>query len=85
MIAKPFLPGEQVFPDGQSRIQLVINRILAMPESEVASTLAATQQQFADRHIGLDQLLERNFEVVADHIDNPNDLSPKRRLLIGAY
>ena len=85
VIAKPYLPGEQVFPDGQSRSELVISRILAMPESEVASTLAATQQRFADRHIGLNSIFEGNFAVVADHIDNLNDLSPERRLLIGAY
>ena len=79
VIAKPDLPGEQVFPDGQSRAALVVNRILAMPESEVASTLAATQQQFADRHIDLSSILERNFAVVADRIDSPSDLSPERR------
>lgn len=85
VITKPFLPGEQVFPDGQSRAELIINRILAMPESEVGSTLAATLQQFADRHIGLSSVLERHFALVADHIDSPNDLSAERRLLIGAY
>ena len=85
VITKPFLPGVQVFPDGQSRAELIIKRILAMPEREVASTLAATQDQFADRHTGLSSILERNFAVVADHVDNPNGLSPERRLLIGAY
>ncbi len=85
VIAKPFLPGEQVFPDGQSRAELIVNRILAMAESDVASTLAATQQQLADRHIGLGSILERHFALVADHIDNPDDLSPERRLLVGAY
>lgn len=85
VIAKPYLPGEQVFPDGQSRIQLVIDRILAMPEKEVVSTLAATQQQFVARHIDLNSIFERNFEVVADHVDDPDALSPERRLLIGAY
>ena len=85
VIAKPYLPGEQVFPDGRSRVRLVINRILAMPESEVVSTLAATQQQSVARHIGLNSIFERNFELVADHVDDPDDLSPERRLLIGAY
>lgn len=85
VIAKPYLPGGQVFPDGKTRADLVINRILAMPESEVASTLVATQQQFADRHIGLSRILEHNFAVVADRIDSPDDLSLERRLLIGAY
>jgi len=85
VIAKPYLPGEQIFPDGKSRATLIIDRILAMPESEVASTLAATHQQFADRHIGLSGILERNFAAVAKHIDNANDLSPERRLIVGAY
>ncbi len=85
VIAKPYLPGEQVFPDGQSRVELVIKRILAMPESEVASTLAGVRERFTDRHMGLDSILEGNFAVVADHIDNPDDLSPERRLLIGGY
>ncbi len=85
VITKPFHPGEQFFPDGQSRAALIINRILAMSDSEVASTLAATQQGFADRHVGLGSILERNFALVASHFDHPNDLSPERRLLIGAY
>ncbi|MDH3426208.1 MAG: glycosidase, partial [Acidimicrobiia bacterium] len=85
VIAKPYLPGAEVFPDGHSRIELVIDRILAMPESEVAATLAATQQRFSDRHIDLNAILEGNFALVAADIDNPNDLSPDRRLLIGAY
>ncbi len=85
VIAKTYLPGEQVFPDGQSRAELIIKRILAMPESEVASTLAVTLQWFADRHIGLNGILDRNFAVVADHIEDPNALSSERRLLIGAY
>lgn len=85
VITKPFLPGEQVFPDGQSRAEVIITRILTMSETEVAATLAATQKQFADRHAGLNHVLERNFAVVAHHIRDPNELSPERRLLIGAY
>ncbi len=85
VITKPFHPGEQVLPDGQSRAKLIINRILAMSDGEVASTLAAMQQEFADRHVGLGSILERSFALVASHIDNRNDLSPERRLLIGAY
>jgi len=85
VIIKPFLPGEQLFPDGQSRVQFVIDRILAMPENEVVSTLAATQDQFADRHADFTGALERNFNLMAHHFEDPNDLSPQRRLLVGAY
>jgi predicted GH43/DUF377 family glycosyl hydrolase len=85
VVTKLFLPGEHIFPDGHSRAKLVIERILAMPETEVASTLAATQDRFASRHRDLTAVLERNFGVVAHHIDNPGGLSQERRHLIGAY
>lgn len=85
VIAKPFHPGELAFPDGESRANLIIDRILAIPESEAAATLAMTRVQFADRHEDLDGILERNFIDVAHHIGDPDGLSPAQRLLIGAY
>ena len=85
VIAKLFLPGEQIFPDGQSRVELIVKRILAMSEDEMASTLAATQEQFDDRHKDLNRTLEASFDVVANKIDSPDELSTKQRLLIGAY
>lgn len=85
VISKPFIPGERIFPDGQSRAALVIERILAMPEAEVVSTLRTTRDQFAHRHRNLTATLEQNFEIVAHHIDDPDELSQDRRHLIGAY
>lgn len=85
VITKTFMPGEHIFPDGQSRAALVINRILAMPEAEVASTLLATHDQFAHRHRDLTAAFEQNFGVVARHIDDPGELPRERRHLIGAY
>jgi len=85
VITKTFLPGEHIFPDGHSRARLVIRRILAMPETEVVSTLAATKDQFAHRHRDLTAALEQNYDIVARHIDNSGGLSLERRHLIGAY
>ncbi|NOY55540.1 MAG: glycosidase [Actinobacteria bacterium] len=85
VISKPFIPGERIFPDGQSRAALVIERILAMPEAEVVSTLRVTRDQFEHRHRDLTATLEQNFEIVAHHIDDPDQLSQDRRHLIGAY
>jgi len=85
VIAKPFLPGEQTFPDVRSRVELVVKRILAMSEDEMASTLAVTHEQFDDRHKDLNRILEASFDVVADKIDNADEISPIHRLLIGAY
>ncbi len=85
VIAKPFLPGEEHFPDGQSRIDVVLRRILAMSEDEVGTTLQATLKEFAGRHRDLDAVLEGNLALVIGRLDRPEDLSRERRHLIGAY
>lgn len=85
VIARLFVPGDQIFPDGRSRIELIVDRILAMPDDELASTLEASYQGFADRHADLSGTLEGNFGAVADRIALPAEISQKRRQLIGAY
>jgi predicted GH43/DUF377 family glycosyl hydrolase len=85
VIAKPFLPGEAVFPDGQSRVEAIINRVLGLPEDDVVATLAVTERSFADRHQDLRDVFSENFEVVAGQVSHPLDVSSARRLLIGAY
>jgi predicted GH43/DUF377 family glycosyl hydrolase len=85
VITKPFLPGEQIFPDGHSRTHRVVKRVLAMSDSEVSTTLAATIEDFGDRHVDLEGALERHFGAVAHHVDDPEGLGTERRLLIGAY
>ena len=85
VIARPFVPGAQILPNGQSRLELVVERILSMSEEEVSATLEATRELFADRHSDLTRTLGDNFRAVAQHIDSPDDLSKQRRLLIGAY
>ena len=85
VITKPFRPGEEVFPDGDSRLDLVLRRILKMPEHDVAATLQETLEEFSGRHTDLDAVLESNFAGVAERLDNPDALSGERRKLIGAY
>ncbi|MDA1061343.1 MAG: glycoside hydrolase family 130 protein [Chloroflexi bacterium] len=85
VITRPFLPGDQVFPNGQSRVELIIERVLSMPEEEAAATLVATLALFADRHIDLPRALDESFRAVAQHVPSPEDLSAERRQLIGAY
>jgi predicted GH43/DUF377 family glycosyl hydrolase len=89
VITKPFLPREEIYPDGTSRVQIVLERIAAMPERDVVETLRAARGLFGGRHRHLDVVLERNFGIVAerlDHLELHSDaLSRERRLLIGAY
>ncbi len=85
VIAKPYLPGEEIVSGGDSRAPLLVDRILAIPEPEVASVLAGVLADFSSRHRGFEQILQRHFELVAHHIAPGTHLSHKRRLLIGAY
>jgi predicted GH43/DUF377 family glycosyl hydrolase len=84
VIAKPYLPGEEIAPAVGARAGLLMGRILAIPEPQVAAVLAQTLDLFRNRHKGFEALLERHFALVAHHTgDLP--LTRERRLLIGAY
>lgn len=86
VIAKPHLPGEEVYSaDGKSRVKAVLERILAIPDGEVAGVWAEVVSSFARRHRDFTQILQRNFEMVAHHLEGGATLSDDRRLLIGAY
>ncbi len=85
VIARPFLPGEQNYPDGRSRLEVVLDRILAMSDADVATSLRRTVEEFADRHRDLDSVLEASLSAVGERIDLPTSLSEDRRRLVGAY
>lgn len=85
VIAKPFLPGDAVLPDGSTRIGIALARILAMSERDAQTTIDATRSDFGLRHRAFDELLERSADEIAKRTPLPADLSHARRLLIGAY
>jgi predicted GH43/DUF377 family glycosyl hydrolase len=86
VIAKPYLPGEELVPGGDSRAGLLMDRILAIPEAEVPELLASVLANFATRHGRFEELLERHWELVRYHVGSIADgLTRERRLLIGAF
>ncbi len=86
VIVKPHLPGEETYtPDGKSRVKVIMERILAIPDRDVAGLLGSVLSGFAHRHREFTQVLHRNFRMVAHHLDHDERLSEERRLLIGAY
>jgi predicted GH43/DUF377 family glycosyl hydrolase len=85
VLAKPFLPGEEILLPGQSRAYLLMQRILSIPESQVAELNAEILCRFDGRHRDFTQVLERQFEAVASYVDGGDRISAARRLLIGAY
>ncbi|HEY0712736.1 MAG TPA: glycoside hydrolase family 130 protein [Polyangia bacterium] len=86
VIAKPYLPGEEIVPGGDTRSALLMRRVLEIAEDDVARLLHDICERFENRHEGYKQLLERHFELVAHHIGpGAGQISTARRLLIGAY
>jgi predicted GH43/DUF377 family glycosyl hydrolase len=86
VIAKPYLPGEEIVPGGDTRSGLLMRRVLDIPEADVEGLVAGILAGFSERHEDFAGLLERHFELVAHHIaPYQASLSRARRLLIGAY
>ncbi len=85
VLAKPYLPGEEILLPGQPRAHLLMQRILAIPEAQVAALNAQIRQRFDGRHRDFPQILQQHFEAVASHMEGADSISASRRLLIGAY
>lgn len=84
VIAMLFVPGEEM-PEEGSRASSVIDRILAMDDAEVTSTLADVRRRFAHRHRQLDATWSRHFRLAAHRAGRGLGVSAGRALLIGAY
>jgi predicted GH43/DUF377 family glycosyl hydrolase len=89
VITKPFLLPEEFPPKDPWRMQAVLERVLAMPEHEVAETLVAARHLFGGRHRDIEAIVDRNLAIVAARFPDLELLSSKfsleRRRLIGAY
>ena len=92
VITKPFLPREEIYADGSTRMQALLQRIMDMSDDDVDETLHDARTLFAERHRDLDAVFDRSFGVVAqqfDSLDRPSSglqaLTDARRHLIGAY
>jgi predicted GH43/DUF377 family glycosyl hydrolase len=85
VITKPFLPGEEKFSGVASRVEIILCRVLALPEAEVTSLLARLLRDFGSRHRDYEQILESSFANVAHHLSHGVELTRERGLLIGAY
>ena len=89
VITKLFVPGDEIYPDGSSRLAVVLERILAMSENEVVDTLAESCDLFADRHREFGAVLDRHYEIVLGRLGGAasfaRPFTAERRRLVGAY
>jgi hypothetical protein len=83
VITKLFVPGEET-TSGRSRAGAVVERTLALDESDVTRLARAVEANFAERHVDFAATLEDHFSFVARDIPDWERLTPDRRTLIGA-
>lgn len=85
VIAKLFLPGQELVASGISRADAVIGRVLAIDDDEVDLVLADVLRRFGDRHHDLPALFDAHSAMLAHLLPDDTSLTPARRRLIGAY
>jgi len=78
VLIRPFIPGDPV------RIANIIQRALALSESEVEDQLVAVTEEFGSRHLNLRTFWRRHFDRVKAHVSTDRPLSEARQLYIGA-
>jgi predicted GH43/DUF377 family glycosyl hydrolase len=85
VLARLFVPGQEMLAEGESRAGGVINRILALSDDQVTATLRATLDSFAGRHRQLETIFQEHFDLVAHRLGARIAVSRERQLLVGAY
>ncbi|MBN1343769.1 MAG: glycoside hydrolase family 130 protein [Phycisphaerae bacterium] len=79
VITRRFCPGDE------TRIRGTIERILLISDEEVDEILDRLKQDFGRRHRdGIETLME-HYNSVRDLVPHADDLSDRRKVLIGAY
>lgn len=84
-VAKPYMPFDHGSHSGRSRVEALLDRILALSPGEVERTLQEVKSGFADRHSDLDGMLHRGFSAVSHVVPDPAGLSDDMRRVVGAY
>jgi len=68
----------------ETRIQALVDRVMALPADDVSATLTAVRERFGDRHHDLDEVLEDSFAEIRAHAKVPRDSTRPHRALLGA-
>jgi predicted GH43/DUF377 family glycosyl hydrolase len=84
VVTRLFVPGQEGFDHEESRSSAVLQRVLALQDDEVQRSLHDVIARFNGRHHGLTDTFLRHADELSDRLDPERQLSPTRRLLLGA-
>lgn len=79
VIARPFMPG------GPGRIAVILERVAALSDDEVAALLRTILADYRVRHRDIRGVFRQHFDRAQDTQKTRREVSDDRRLLAGAY
>ncbi|MEY2403567.1 MAG: hypothetical protein QOD38_1118, partial [Acidimicrobiaceae bacterium] len=84
VIARLFVPGQELLAGSESRASGVVDRILALDDEEVERALQDVMRRFGRRHRSLADTFDRHAARISNRIVGNVELSDSRRQLLGA-
>jgi len=83
VIARLFVPGQELVGGSEPRASAVVRRVLALDETDIDRALADVMRRFEDGHRDLADTFRHHAERISGRLADGN-LSDARRLLLGA-
>lgn len=84
VVARLFVPGQELLADRESRASGVLARILGMSDEDVSAAYRYVQDRYAGRHRDLAGLTHRHYQQVAHRMPAAATLTEDQRGLVGA-
>jgi predicted GH43/DUF377 family glycosyl hydrolase len=84
VVTRLFVPGHEGFDQQESRSNPVLQRLLELSDEEVQQSLDDVLDRFSSRHHGLTATFLQHADELSDRLSPDRQLSPTRRLLLGA-
>ena len=72
-------------PGSLTRVNNVINRVLALSDAEAKRELEKIYRDFASRHMHLEHQLRKHYNKVAGYIPDDVEVSETKQMLLGAF
>lgn len=88
VVLRPFVPAENgsaTAPHAESRVERILERVLALSPSELRAELDWAVTSLGDRHRDVERLLQRRFYDMGDRFVGARAVSTGQALLVGAY
>ena len=84
VVTRLFVPGHEGFDQQESRSNSVLQRVLDLSDEEVQRSLDDVVARFNGRHHDLTEIFLEHADELSDRLNPERQLSPTRRLLLGA-